>query len=223
MDPQIGSLIIFGASAGTSAGLAKPAGELLKSLLERFLGPSADLAGDGLRGFFVRRRQRAESVLQEAVQMLDEANLKPSAVPGRILMPLLEAASLEEEPELSQKWAALLANAASGNSSVLPGYIDILRQLTPIHARILNYMKPRNQNQEIEKLRNGKTDDEIKESGLGVNYTIYELLANDLHRLQLIEPMSIISNNRIEGGYGRIRITELGKRFIETCQAPGDA
>jgi hypothetical protein len=60
-------------------------------------------------------------------------------VPLKTLLPLLEYASLEQEDDLQEKWAALLANAsASGPILVLPGFSDILKQLSPQEARLLD-------------------------------------------------------------------------------------
>src|SRR5688572_10741869 len=84
MDSVIGSLTLIGAAAGVS----KPAGELLKSLLEKLLGPAADLAGSSLRDFFERRQARAVEVLESAVEILQQGGHDVRPVPGRILWPL---------------------------------------------------------------------------------------------------------------------------------------
>jgi hypothetical protein len=49
----------------------------------------------------------------------------------------LQGAAIEEEEELHTKWSALLANAASSDK-VHPSYIEILKQLTPDDARLLD-------------------------------------------------------------------------------------
>ena len=56
------------------------------------------------------------------------------------LLPLLESAALEEEDDLSSKWAALLANAATPDSPVdiYPSFPHILSQLSPREARVLD-------------------------------------------------------------------------------------
>jgi hypothetical protein len=63
----------------------------------------------------------------------------PKAVPIKILFPLLEGASLEENEDLHTMWAALLANAASPTKSemVRPGFIAIMRQMAPDEAVLL--------------------------------------------------------------------------------------
>jgi hypothetical protein len=49
----------------------------------------------------------------------------------------LEGASIEDEEDLHTRWAALLANAASSDK-VHPSYIEVLKQLTPAEARLLD-------------------------------------------------------------------------------------
>jgi hypothetical protein len=50
------------------------------------------------------------------------------------------ALPLEEDDDLRAKWAALLANAATAEQGdyILPAYAEILRQLTPVQAKMLD-------------------------------------------------------------------------------------
>jgi hypothetical protein len=58
------------------------------------------------------------------------------------LVPLLEAASLQDDPTLAEKWAALLANAADPLSrlDITPVYADILRQLSSQEVKVLDML-----------------------------------------------------------------------------------
>jgi hypothetical protein len=71
--------------------------------------------------------------------MAQEAGFTPQAVPPKILFPLLEGASLEDNEDLHDMWAALLANAAfSENADIVrPGFIATLRQMAPDEAALL--------------------------------------------------------------------------------------
>lgn len=140
MDPALGSLVIVGISAGTGVGIAKPAGELVKILLSRFLGPATDLAGENLRNYFVERQRRGEQLLVDAVEMLNSANTEPQSVPGRILMPILEKGSLEEDSGFRKRWSALLAQAAINGHSVHPAFPTILAELSSTDARFLDWL-----------------------------------------------------------------------------------
>jgi hypothetical protein len=70
--------------------------------------------------------------------MLKEAGISPQAVPPRLFLPILEAASIEDDEDLHTRWAALLANAATSPDLVHPSYIEVLKQLTPVEARLLD-------------------------------------------------------------------------------------
>ena len=57
----------------------------------------------------------------------------------KILFPLLAGASFEEDENLHDMWAALLANASSPDNAakVRPGFIATLRQMAPDEAALL--------------------------------------------------------------------------------------
>ncbi len=79
-------------------------------------------------------------MLQKAKRILDDAGIKPKPVPPKVLFPLLEYASLEDEDNLQSMWAALLASAADPSSSVtvVPSLVEVLKQLSPGEARLLS-------------------------------------------------------------------------------------
>jgi abortive infection alpha-like protein len=233
------TLVIVGLQAGAAAGAAKPAAELVKSFIERLFGPSVDYAGQGLRKWLERRTFRAQAVIADAAQMLQDADVEAREVPGRILLPLIEYASLEDDEELQRKWAALLANAASSKSSnfILPAFADILRQLTPVQARMLDWMHDMKSEYETwPTIWPDVSRDQI-ETAFSLSPANYALLITDLERLQLIEPRRDIKSNdeTIDGDemfqliiarwnsqvkYDSIGFTALGLRFVEACKPP---
>jgi hypothetical protein len=81
-------------------------------------------------------------MLEKAQAFLDARGIEPGAVPLKVLAPLLQAASFEDEndDDMIARWAALLANAAAGDegASVPPAFPAILAQLVPIEAVILD-------------------------------------------------------------------------------------
>jgi hypothetical protein len=142
--------------------LLEPASDLIK----RTGGPVADEIGEYLaasvRPYTVVRQVEA---VAKAQQMLNKRGLSTHPVPPRLLLPILEGASIEDEEDLHTRWAALLANAASSDK-VHPSYIEVLKQLTPAEARLLDALY---------KIAKGKpwqtvdttavTDEEFKASG----------------------------------------------------------
>ncbi len=61
-------------------------------------------------------------------------------IPQKFMLPLLEAATLETDNTLQEKWACLLANAADASSAVTMkrSYISILENLTAFECTLLD-------------------------------------------------------------------------------------
>ena len=225
MDPITGALVIFGLKY-----VGQPGAELVKDLVERILGPAADAKGLALREWIEQRHNRATDTLFEAGTLLRDAGIEPQPVPGRILLPLLEKASLQDQSELQRKWAALLANAATPDKmEILPAYVEILSQLLPLHASLLDGMFSRQELTEEGRIRfKSVSRDEVLEN-LNIDKTSYAVLAVDLHRMRLIEGSSHVWIAADPVGltnptnYGRITLTALGIHFIAACQPPARA
>lgn len=237
MDPITGAVVIAG--LGT---VGKPAAELVKDMVERFLGPAVDAKGQGLKDWIENRNARAAQTLLTASEILHTAGIEPQPVPGRILFPLLQSAALEDDGTLAVQWAALLANAATpGFTHILPAYAEILRQLTPAQALILSWMYEggREYQRKYSMPRGSYPDykrNEI-ETAHSLSPADYALLITDMERLQLIEPRRVFESS--EDGwngeemfhaikarwesrvkYELINFTTLGLRFMEACTPP---
>jgi hypothetical protein len=138
VDP--GEVIRTGLTAralGAAAGVSIP----FTALARKMLGPAADEVAEMLRDSIrVYRYQRQLSLLQKAETMASKAGFTPQAVPLKLLFPLLEGASLEEDESIHTMWSALLANASHPGllNLVLPSFAEVLRVLTPEEARLLD-------------------------------------------------------------------------------------
>ena len=88
------------------------------------------------------RWERQLRLMRRAEEVLNSLGLDaPSrAVPLKIAIPLLQAASVEEDDGLQDKWVNLLVNAANSASGIeiRRAYIEILEQISPLEARILD-------------------------------------------------------------------------------------
>lgn len=84
--------------------------------------------------------ERAQALLQQRALT---GELVP--IPLRIGIPLLDAASIEEDEKLKEMWAQLIANSADPNTrmDVHPGLIEILKQLTPDEAKFIDHVAHR--------------------------------------------------------------------------------
>src|SRR5579863_1360786 len=96
------------------------------AIVKRMLGPAADELAEMWRDQVrLYRYERQLKCVEKAEKMATDAGFTPNAVPIKLLFPLLEGASLEEDETLHDMWAALLANASSPDDSdkVRPGFI----------------------------------------------------------------------------------------------------
>jgi len=102
------------------------------AVLTQFLTPAAKNLGEVTL-------ERAKQIGSKAVGYLAAVGREAQPVEEKVLYPLLQAAALESDQGLAEKWAALLANAADPmhHQSVQAGFVEVLRQLTPNDAQVL--------------------------------------------------------------------------------------
>ena len=79
-------------------------------------------------------------IAEKAMKFLNNRGVKPQPVPIKLLLPVLENGCLEEDESMIDHWATLLANAADPNAtpSILPSYASILKDLSPLEAKVLD-------------------------------------------------------------------------------------
>jgi len=119
--------------------IAKQTLEPVGDLVKRIAGPLADEIGDSLA--LVARPYRiilSVKMFEKAQRMLKAAGISPHVIPPRLFLPMLENASIQDDEGLHTRWAALLANAAASSNLVYPSYIEILKQLAPEDAVLLD-------------------------------------------------------------------------------------
>lgn len=122
------------------ASLAKAAKENSHSFLKAVLHEPAQELG-GLLGDKIRERRHANLIkaTSRAQERLKAAGRTPNEVPLSIIHPALEGASVEEDPDLQEMWANLLANTANPDSpdAVAPSFPGILKELRPADVKFL--------------------------------------------------------------------------------------
>src|SRR5262249_42977705 len=138
MDPaEIVHTGLTAVKLGAAAGASIP----FTTLARKMLGPAADEVAEMLRDSIrIYRYQRQLKLLHKAEVMTNAAGYTPQTVSLKLLFPLLEGASLEENEDLHSMWAALLAHASHPGSVslVLPSFTEVLRVLTVDEARLLD-------------------------------------------------------------------------------------
>lgn len=166
--------------------------EELRGFLNKLLSPVADEAGqlfaDQIRFW---RFKRWVVIAERSRVLLESRNITPQAIPPRLLFPLLEAASQEDDDDLTDRWAKLLAAYASGQ----PGkkaYAEILSGLDPVDAKALDiiYKFQVAHPTMPGELQNGYEIDALSED-LALSRNETERVLENLQRLKVVQPIYI--------------------------------
>jgi hypothetical protein len=117
--------------------LAEPVADLIK----RVAGPAADEIGltiqDSVR---VYRAGRALKLFEKFRENCQARGFNPRQVPLKLLLPIIDAASVEDDEDLHSLWANLLTNVADPGAPPRPyrAFVEVLKQLSPEEARLYN-------------------------------------------------------------------------------------
>jgi len=196
-------------------------------LIMKIAGPAADEIGltlqDQVKVFRLKRQLR---LLERVKEMLGDR--EPQRVPLKLFQEVVENASVEESDDLQDRWAALLANAALDADSVHPAFIEVLKQLTPQEARLLDLISEnRRAATETALLGEIPISDEILMSKSDPQRALkrFDEVSNNLVRLGLIELR--VSQKDPPGMYfgsndTYVSFTTFGRAFRDACHAPDE-
>ena len=204
------------------------ANEFLSEIVVPAVGPTikeiGGYVGDNVRYF---RFQNQVNILVKAQEKLKQSGISPGKVPSKLLVPLLENGSLEDEESMVDKWANLLANAANPNypSTVEASFIEILKQLSPNEVLILdkyydNYSSEKGwievQNEQQQKKIKGSQLQQI----IGLQTNDFEDAMNNLSRFGLLGSRGIsFGPNQYGGPESEIVMTRFGYMLVSACRA----
>jgi hypothetical protein len=181
MEPITTGIVKAGAKEVTSE-LKKESDGFLKAIYGE---PAKALGGLFADKINKRRHHNLITITAEAKRKLKDAGVSPKEVPLSIIHPALEAASLEEHPDLQQTWANLLGNAADPRQSKLtsPSFPIMLRELRSKDVRFLSrlYEIILGQIAEFGKVA-------IIRSVQDCHYSEYELLGMYIGQFETFEP-----------------------------------
>src|ERR1035437_6608574 len=128
-------------STGKAIDAAREAGGFIAKFVSGPLEQGIGIFEDRLRYMRWERQIRLMQRAQEFLRLVGlAAPTRP--VPLKLLIPIMQGASLEEDDDLQDRWAALLVNAANASypGEVRRSYATILEQLTPLDAKILDVL-----------------------------------------------------------------------------------
>lgn len=136
MGPEDLELAKVGAQATVEA-ITKPFGDLIM----KAFGPLAEEVGQDLKERYHNYRlRRSKRLFARTEEFLFQAQIDPRPVPPAILISAIENGSIQDDDDLQDRWAALLANMANPDfmSETMPVFLEILRQLSGREARLLD-------------------------------------------------------------------------------------
>lgn len=166
------------------------------------------------------RFERQIKLFSRAHQLLEKRGLTAPTkiIPQKFIVPFLEAATLETDKLLQDKWSQLLANAADESSAITMkrSYISILENLTSFECSLLDSLaKHELEGRELpvnfarfpERLINHSTGNDV----LDLSQEL-EAALNNLIRLGLLYTDNPLTHLPIW-----VRPTALGKEFYSAC------
>ena len=166
------------------------------------------------------------SIVLKAKKVIEEKGLSKQAVPLKVLVPLLEASSLEEDGSIQTKWSNLLANALSGIMEVKPNYVELLKELSPIEVLLLDRLyEEASKESDYEKRLNLTFSKEKICQWLSLSSNRFDLIIENLFRLNLCRMPGtsgiMFGDNRVAMHTTNVfEFTAMGFDFVRACKEP---
>lgn len=207
----------------TALGLGA-AGKIAYDIAGPFVRELGEMLKDQLRPY---RASNEVKIIEKTARMVEDAKLQVRIVSPKLLVPILEYGSLEDDDNLQTMWSALLANAATQEDVVSPIFVDILRQLSPLDARVFNSLFDYAMTS-----RSSPTD------LLGSERELLRLFKEQYEKTRFVNScqnllhLSLISighetaveqleeGGALVGEIQKLAITPFGLRFLKACDPP---
>lgn len=171
------------------------------------------------------RWERQLRLMESATRKMQEIGLVEISRPVsmKIAIPIFQAASLEEDDSLQDRWVNLRVNAANKNSGIVVNraFIEILGQITPLEAKILDvvYRLPFDEVQHegvvTEALPDEATSAKDKKSECEDPTEEVKLAIGNLARVGVLKPGFTWGNGE---DFKRVNPTVLGREFVAACR-----
>lgn len=163
------------------------------------------------------------NILKRAQVKIKSSGLNKQQIPLKVLVPIVQNSGLEEDENMQDKWANMLANAATGNVEVSPNYAAILNELSPLEVSILDkiYLEV-NKEADYAKRKSLQFDSSKFKLILSVSEEKMDLIIENLYRLNLLQapagpgmtfatmPVALRTTKVFE-------FTTLGFEFVKAC------
>lgn len=212
-DDQAPSAGLVKVNAGVNIDLG--IGELLGQILGYPAKQAGGILGDLLGAV---RFELAVLLLRRARSKLTAAGVEVASLPPADLsrlLPILEWGSVASDEALQDKWANLLSSALIDPDGVPPSYPDILRQLTPREAAILDGIY----DEAGDTWEESAYEPEMFAKRKGFSGSAVVLSVENLLRLWLVKYRPTWDG--VAGTETKVILTNLGHDFVTACRPPG--
>jgi hypothetical protein len=208
--------------------IADKAGSFFAKVFREPINEISGMITDKLR--FIRWKRMVQ-MADEVNKILEEKKIVDTrAVPPKIALPIIEEASLEDDPNLQYLWNHLLANAMNPNfnDELRYGFIEMIKGITGIEAKLLNeFYEVLRREGKLRPLSDvfqySLTKEQIMQA-LGISADVYAISVNNLMRMQLLSPAILKGGVKmgpepltIYKGIDAVTLTPLGVKFVEAC------
>ncbi len=122
-------------AAKSLATVAEKATDLLHKLTAPVCEETGLLLGQRMKAY---RERKLHETLEKADRRLRDSGLEPNPVPPKLLLPIIDGCSIEDNETLQDMWAGLLTSASQRADLIRPSFVDTLKQLTPNEAKFLD-------------------------------------------------------------------------------------
>lgn len=185
-----------------------------------FINQAGGILSDRVRFW---RWKKQMDIIKNAQEKIKLSGLTKQQIPLKVLVPIIQNSSLEEDSNMQNRWANMLANAATGNQQVSPNYAAILNELSPIEVEILDMIYQEvNKESDYQKRRGFQFDAVKLRTILELPEEKMDLIIENLFRLNLLQPpagkgimlgelpFALRTNKAFE-------FTTLGYEFVKAC------
>ena len=208
----------------------KVAGEFLGKVLNVPATELGEVFGDRVK--YWRARQAIRLTLRIRDVLAQSGVEEPCTIPANVLIPSLEAGSLETDEGMRERWAALLANAADPESTapVTPAFHRVLSEMTPFEVQVLDWMYEKGfQSDSLEQFTSTADLEAVKSRfpEASLDNLTFKVIVSNLCRLGVSEPKHY-TQTRVGGSasvqkYDSIKLTPFGAEFVHACRYRGTA
>lgn len=206
-------------SAGIQ-GDQKAINDFFNGILPEFIKDGTGIINDHVKFW---RWNLQMNIIKKTQEKITSSGLSKKQVPLKILVPIIQNSSLEEDPTIQNKWSNMLANAVTGKVDVSPNYAAILNELSTIEVSILDriYLEV-NKESDYQKRKLMQFDAEKIRLMLTISEDKMDLIIENLYRLNLFQspagqgamlgnfPFALRTNKVFE-------FTTLGYEFVKAC------